>query len=263
MHQTAWTDAAAYESYVGQWSRIIAPMFVQWLAPQSGLTWLDVACGTGALTSAILNSAQPAAIDAIDRSQAYLDYAREHLPDPHVRFQLAAAESLPYPASSFDAVVSGLILNFIDADRVLAEQSRVAKPGAVLAAYIWDYAGAYDYARLFWDAALAIDPAAAKYDPRHRFAIHDATALQRLFTSRHLENVDTIFLDAQASFPNFEAYWQALDARQGSMAEYLSGITGETRAAIRQGLSANVQRDANAPVRLRLRAIAVKGRTCS
>lgn len=108
-----------------------------------------------------------------------------------------------------------------------------------------------------------MDPAAAEYDPRRRFAIHDAAALQRLFTSHHLQNVDTTFLDAQASFPSFEAYWQALDARQGSMAEYLSGITGETRSRIRKNLSDAVQREANAPVRLRLRAVAIKGRTCS
>ncbi|HYL78994.1 MAG TPA: methyltransferase domain-containing protein [Bryobacteraceae bacterium] len=262
MQQTAWNDAAAYESYVGQWSRIIAPMFVQWLSPPPNLKWLDVACGTGALTSAILNSAHPAAIDAIDRSPAYLNYAREHVPDPRAHFQLGTADELPYPASSFDLAVSGLILNFIDADRALAEQCRVAKPSATIAAYIWDYAGAYDYARFFWDAAAAVDPAATEYDPKRRFVLHHADGLRQLFTNHALADVDTTFLDAQASFPNFDSYWQALDARQGSMAEYLSAIGEETRAAIRRNLAAQVQREENAPVRLRLRAIAVKGRMC-
>jgi len=262
MQQTAWSDAAAYESYVGRWSRIIAPMFVQWLSPPLNLTWLDVACGTGALTSAILHSAQPAAIDAIDRSQAYLNYARQHESDPRVKFQLGSADTLPYPDSSFDMVASGLILNFIDADRVLAEQCRVAKASAMIAAYIWDYAGAYDYARLFWDAASAADPRAAEYDPRQRFAVGDAGELRQVFARRGLTNIDTTFVDAQASFPNFDAYWQALDARQGSMAEYLSAIGDETRAAIRRNLAAQVESEENAPVRLRLRAIAVRGRMC-
>ncbi|HEV2689407.1 MAG TPA: class I SAM-dependent methyltransferase [Bryobacteraceae bacterium] len=262
MQQTAWNDGAAYERYVGQWSRIIAPRFIAWLAAAQRLTWLDVACGTGALTEAILFGAQPSAVDAIDRSPAYLEYARGHISDQRVRFEEGSAESLPYPDSSFDIAISGLVLNFIDARRAVAEQRRVTKPGGTIAAYIWDYADGYEYARLFWDAAIAVDSAAAAYDPRVLFSLCQGAGLGGLFRENGLTEVETTHLDATASLPHFDAYWQALDARQGSTAEYLSRIGDATREKIQRELSSRVRRDQGGAVHLNLRAIAVKGRLC-
>jgi len=259
MPATAWSDAAAYEGYVGQWSRLIAPQFVEWLAAPPSLRWLDVACGTGALTEAILHTARPTGVAAIDRSPGYLDFARQQVSDPRAQFETGSAEALPYTDSSFDIAVSGLALNFLDASLALAEQRRVVKEGGTIAAYLWDYAGAYDYARFFWEAAVAVDPTAESYDPRRRFRRCNGAGLEQLFAEHGLTEVVATNLDATASFPTFDAYWQALDARQGSMSEYLSGISEETRAAVRTNLSARVSREASGAVHLKLRAVAAKG----
>jgi SAM-dependent methyltransferase len=262
MSPSAWTDAAAYERYVGQWSRIIAPQFVDWLGASPGLAWLDIACGTGALTAAILELAQPASLNGVDPSPVYLGAAQANIKDARVRFRQGKAEALPYPGYSFDVVVSALVLNFIDAPRALVDQQRVVKAGGMIAAYIWDYAGQYEYARLFWDAALTVDSNVESYDPRRRFPLCGSVALDDVFRQSGLAEVQATAIDSTASFPSFDAYWQAIDARQGSMAEYLSSISEETRAQIRAGLSKRVRRDADGAVHLNLRAIAVKGRVC-
>jgi precorrin-6B methylase 2 len=43
---------------MGRWSRPVAEAALAWLAPSPGLTWLDVGCGTGALTEAILGASK-------------------------------------------------------------------------------------------------------------------------------------------------------------------------------------------------------------
>jgi ubiquinone/menaquinone biosynthesis C-methylase UbiE len=166
-----WNDAAGYESYVGHWSRAIAPRFLDWLHAPSPRGWLDLACGTGALTSAILAHCNPAEVVGLDSSAAYLDSAKESCRDPRVRFVAGDATAVPFAPANFDVAVSGLALNFIPFDRSLAEQHRVVRSGGIIAAYVWDYAGGYEFARRFWDAALSIDPRAATYDPGRKATI--------------------------------------------------------------------------------------------
>ena len=124
--------------------------------------WLDVGCGTGALTATILAKADPAEIVGVDPSEGFLTTARARIDDARATFRTGDAQSLPVPDGHFDAVVSGLVLNFVpEPHRALAEFVRVARPGGVVAAYVWDYAEGMEMLRHFWDAATALDPAAA------------------------------------------------------------------------------------------------------
>jgi ubiquinone/menaquinone biosynthesis C-methylase UbiE len=137
-----WAAGEAYEPYVGRWSRLVADEFLQWLAvPTRGL-WLDVGCGTGVLVRAILEAAAPRAVKGIDAAQSYIAFARQQISDSRASFQLGDAQSLPVETASYDVVVSGLVLNFVpDPDRAIAEMARLANPGGLIAAYVWDYAG--------------------------------------------------------------------------------------------------------------------------
>jgi ubiquinone/menaquinone biosynthesis C-methylase UbiE len=135
-----WNDAAGYETYVGHWSRAIAPPFLAWLALPVALEWLDVGCGTGALTSAILAHCEPQEVVGLDASDDYLASAQGRCQDARVRFVLGNASAQSFPSTSFDVSVSGLVLNFVASDRALAEQHRVLRPGGMISAYVWDYA---------------------------------------------------------------------------------------------------------------------------
>jgi SAM-dependent methyltransferase len=217
-----WNDAAGYETYVGHWSRSVAPRFLDWLELSTGLRWLDVACGTGAVTAAILERFNPEEVVGLDASSDYLASAQASCRHRRVRFVVGDACVLSFPSTSFDVSVSGLALNFTASDRALAEQHRVVRPGGMIAAYVWDYAGEYEFARRFWNAALSIDPRAAAYDPGRKATICHEQNLRDALVAVGCTGIETRVFDDSGEFPSREAYWHAFDGRQGSTFEYLS-----------------------------------------
>ncbi len=252
-----WNDAVGYERYVGHWSRAVAPRFLAWLALPAGLKWLDVACGTGALTSAILGSCTPSEVVGLDASADYLASAQANCRDPRATFIVGDAGTLSLPSASFDVSVSGLALNFIAFDRSLAEQFRVVRHGGAIAAYVWDYAGEYEFARHFWDAALSIDPRAAAYDPGRKAAICRDQNLREALVAAGCSEVETCVFDDSGEFPSREAYWHAFDGRQGSTSEYLSLLTDQERLRLQEAVLSTMP--SHGPVKLKVRALAVKG----
>src|SRR5215213_4631044 len=138
----AWSAGQNYKHYMGRWSRRIAAKFIEWLAPLRDATWLEIGCGTGALTAAILARCSPRSIAAVDPSKDFVAYVRSAIEDKRAHFEVADAQKLPLQNRSIDIVTSGLVLNFIpDTAAALAEMQRVLKPDGVLSFYVWDYPG--------------------------------------------------------------------------------------------------------------------------
>jgi len=77
----AWVTGNAYEAYIGRWSRPLARVFVEWLRPEHSANWLEVGCGTGALTSTVCDLCDPDSIVACDPSEPFIEYARKSLLD--------------------------------------------------------------------------------------------------------------------------------------------------------------------------------------
>src|SRR5512139_1883317 len=185
-----WASGAAYEPYVGRWSRLVAQGFLDWLALPADSSWLDIGCGTGVLSQAILQTAVPRDVIGIDRSADYIAYLRSQIDDRRARFGVGDAQALPVETSSYDAVVSGLVLNFIPQPRqAVREMLRAARSGGVVAAYVWDYAGKMQLMRHFWNAAAALDPAASDLDEGRRFPICRPAPLEELFQQAGLRQV--------------------------------------------------------------------------
>jgi len=255
-----WTAGDLYEGYMGRWSRHVAREFINWLAVSAGGQWLDVGCGTGALSQAILQLAEPAQIKGIDRSEGFVNFAREHVRDDRVRFDVGDAEVLKDNAETFDAVVSGLVLNFIPhPEQVLAEMMRATRTGGVVAAYVWDYAEGMQFIRHFFDAAVALDSRAAEHDEGPRFPICRPDALRQLFESMGLRDVEVRLIEVPTVFRDFDDYWNPFLAGVGPAPSYAMSLSEEHRNELRERIRATLPFDVDGSIPLSARAWAAQG----
>ncbi|HEX8220150.1 MAG TPA: methyltransferase domain-containing protein [Chloroflexia bacterium] len=255
-----WASGEAYEPYVGRWSRLVAREFLDWLAVPPASSWLDVGCGTGALTEAILQRAHPAAVTGVDPAEGFVAYTREHVQDGRTSFRVGDAMSLPFGDEAFDAVVSGLVLNFIPRqDVALAEMARVTSGGGVVAAYVWDYAGEMQLIRAFWDAAVELDPATAEKDEGRRFPVCSPEPLAELFEAAGLAGVDVRAIDVDTHFRDFEDYWLPFLGGQGPAPGYAMSLPEEGRVALRERIKAKLPVAQDGSISLVARAWAVRG----
>jgi SAM-dependent methyltransferase len=256
----AWDSGDAYEPYVGRWSRLVAREFQGWLAMPTGCRWLDVGCGTGALAETILSLAAPREVVGVDPSPAYVAFASERLNDPRVRFEVGDAQALREALASFDAVVSGLVLNFVpEPDKALSEMVRVTRPGGTVAAYVWDYADGMQMMRHFWDAAGALDPRAQELDEGRRFPLCKPEPLTDLFRTSGLEKVEVRSVDVPTVFRDFDDYWSPFLGGQAPAPGYAMSLSEERRAALREQIRASLPTNSQGEHHLTARAWAVRG----
>src|SRR4051794_1754548 len=157
-------DAKAYERFMGRWSRMVAPLLVNFTAPPNAGRILDIGSGTGALAAATAERNGTANVVGIDPSGEYVAYANQaHRFGKRVSFEVGDAQQLTLQTASFDAALSLLVFNFIpDPRKALLEVRRVVKPGGPISAAVWDYGDGMKMLRTFWDAAVSLDPAAEK-----------------------------------------------------------------------------------------------------
>ena len=256
-----WAVGSAYEGYIGRWSRLVAREFLAWLDVASGRRWLDVGCGTGALSQTILERSAPSTVTGIDASGGFVDHARGQISDPRASFRVGDAQALPFEDGDFDAAVSGLVLNFVpDPARMLGAMRRVVQPGGVVAVYVWDYAGEMHVMRYFWDVAAELDPAARNLAEGLRFPVCRPGPLAELARAAGLDEVATRSLDVSATFQDFDDYWTPFLGGQGPAPAYCMSLTEERRAALRERLRAALPIRPDGSVALIARAWAVRGR---
>ena len=255
-----WANGTAYELYVGRWSRLVAREFLRWLAVPPQACWLDVGCGTGALSQTILEIASPRSVLGVDPSEGFLALAREQLGDARAQFLQGDATSLPAAEGAFDVVISGLVLNFVPRPgQALRKMVRVVRTGGSVAAYVWDYAGQMQLLRSFWDAAVTLDPAARTLDEGVRFPLCQPEPLRRLFLVAGLAQVEVRSIDIPTVFRDFDDYWSPFLGGQGPAPGYALSLSLERRAALRDRLRATLPVQADGSIQLTARAWAVRG----
>lgn len=255
-----WTSGAAYDQWMGRWSRLVADEFLTWLALGPGLRYLDVCCGSGVLTKAIVERGSPASIAGIDASADQIAFARAHRTAPGVTFHTGDALNLPFLPHAFDVAVCGLGLNFVpDPERALGEMRRVLAHDGSIAVYVWDYAEGARFLREFWDAAVLIDPGATAHDQARRFPLCQPQALQKLFERAMLREIEIAPLHITTRFPSFDDFWLPLLSGQGSAPNYLASRSETIRDAIREQLRRSLPIDAQGAIALPAQAWAIRG----
>ncbi len=254
-----WNNSDSYEYFMGRWSSLMAVSFLEWLNVPAGKNWLDIGCGTGALSEAIEKQANPHTLSGIDASKFFIDKAKQRLLKPHI-YTAATVDHLPFENEKFEILVSGLAFNFFpDPEKALLEIKRVSKPKAIIAAYVWDYAGKMEFLRYFWDAAYSLDSNTKNLDEGIRFPICNTEKLSALFQKMVLKNVVTSFLDIETVFKDFDDYWNPFLGGQGPAPGYLQSLDTKSQLRLKNEIQQRITLETDGSIRLIGRAIVVKG----
>jgi SAM-dependent methyltransferase len=253
-----WGAADAYEQYMGRWSRKIAPLFLEWLAPPQRKNWIDIGCGTGQLSLQIASKCNPSHHIGVDQTEGFLSLARKNV--PNAEFTVGDALSIDLPNDSVDYAVSGLLLNFVpDKAKALNEMARIARPEGVVALYVWDYAGHMQIMRYFFDAARVIDPKSSAFDDGINAPICRPKALADAFSAAGLSHVETAPIDIAAAFIDFQDYWEPFLGGTGSAPKYCLSLDEATRNEIRDAVRAKLPIGPDGEILLAVRAWAARG----
>jgi SAM-dependent methyltransferase len=250
-------DGQAYERYMGRWSQIAGEAFLDWLAPDPGLRWLDVGCGNGAFTEMLVERSAPASVEGIDPSEGQLAYARTRPASRVARFRQGDAMALPFPDDTFDAAIMPLVIFFVpDPAKGVAEMARVVRPGGIVAAYAWDMiGGGFPYGalqaemrELGVDVPVPPSPDASRID-----------AMRDLWTAAGVEGVETREIAVQRTFDDFDDYWATVLGGP-SVGPSLAAMASEDLATLRARMRAHLAAEATGRITYGARANAVKGR---
>jgi len=192
---------------------------------------IDVGCGPGALTEELAARVGAERVSAADPSTQFARACAARVAGADVRE--APAEQLPWPAGSFDAALAQLVVSFLqDADAGVGEMRRVVRPGGVVAACTWDYASGMQLLRAFWDAALALNHAAA--DEARVMRHTDPDSLRALWVRSGLRDVETAPLVVQVQYASVEDLWQPFLGGVGPAGAYTVSLDARDQAALRE-----------------------------
>ena len=255
-NQIRFDDGAAYERNMGIWSQLAGAMFIDWLAPQAGLRWLDVGCGNGAFTEMLVGRVAPLSVHGVDPSEPQLLHARSRPLLRDAQFLQGDAMALPFPDDTFDAAVMPLVIFFVpDPARGVAEMARVVCPGGLVTAYAWDMmGGGFPYAalqaemrELGADIPVAPSPEASRLDVLHE-----------LWADEGLIDVETHTITVERTFSDFDDYWTTI-LGGASVGPALAKMTSEHLARLDERMRARLPVDAAGRITYGARAHAVKG----
>ena len=245
---------------MGRWSRQIAPLFLVWLGAGNGLDWLDIGCGTGALSAAILAECNPMSLISMDSSEEFVLTARSTIRDRRADFRVGDAQAISLKTASRDVVASALMLNFVpDKLKALREMRRVARPGGTVGLYVWDYPGrGVEFLRAFWDAAADLDPAALELAEDKRFPFCTPEGLGELMSGAGLAHVDCKPIEIPTTFTDFEDYWHPFTLGTGPAPGYCANLDSEARQRLTMALYNSLPRRDDGSISLTARAWAIK-----
>lgn len=255
-------DGDGYELVMGRWSRRLAGPFLDFVGTSNGETVLDVGCGTGCLAFALTERCQVKQVRGVDFSPPYIEHATRHSRDPRITFEVGDACALPLPDHSFDRVLSLLMLHFVpSAERAIAEMRRVARPGAVVGAAVWDARGGFVANRLFFDTAAVLDPKASERRARnYTRPMTRPGELTNAWRNAGFTDIVETTLSIRMEYESFDDFWAPYLGKEGPQAEYVATLGDAERARLREAVRlAYVDGEPDGPRSYAALAWAVKG----
>ena len=255
--QIRFDDGAAYEGFMGVWSRLVGEEFLRWLAPPAGWRWADVGCGNGAFTELLFDRCAPSQVEGIDPSEGQLAFARTRLADRPGRFEAGDATALPWADDGFDAAVMALVIFFVpDPAKSVREMARVVKPGGSVSSYAWDiFGGGFPYTVLQEEMAKFGTP--PLWPPSAEASRMDV--LRSLWADAGLVDLRTRAITVQRTFADFETFWRI--AKTGPrLAPRFATMAEEDLRLLKERVQARFAPDADGRISYGAFANAIEGR---
>lgn len=252
------TDGAAYELFMGRWSRAVGAIFLDWVAPPRGARWLEIGCGTGVFTELVLDTCAPATVVAVDPSAAQIELARNKPVAQRADFRVADAQTLPFSDGDFDVVASALVINFIpDRHRAIAEMRRVGHPGGVVAGYVWDFA-----AERSPTSPMRVGMRRIGAEVPTPAGVEDSglDAFGSLFERAGFENVARRSIDVTVAFSDFDDFWRAQTPGFSPVTKTIAALPETDRARLLEAVRAGLPVRPDGSFAYSARANAVKAR---
>jgi len=232
-------DSAAYEQFMGRWSRGIGAAFLAWLQPPVGAHWLEVGCGTGIFTALIASTCAPAKVVGIDPAKSLIAHARRGMQTTKTEFQLGDVQDLPFQEASFDVLASSLVLNFVpDRARALSELCRVTRPGGLIGACVWDFATDSSPSGPLRRALRRIGINVAPVPGTQASAL---SALTELFARGALTGVSTTTIEVAVSFHDFDEFWNSQTTNNTAISHLIAAMTPKDQDNLREMLRSELQ----------------------
>jgi len=258
--QIRFDDGAAYERYMGVWSRLVGEQFIEWLAPKPGLYWLDVGCGNGAFTEMILGRCAPDSVDGIDPSAEQIAYARGRPTRTQARYRVGDAMALPFPNDTFDVAVMPLVIFFVpDPLMGVSEMARVVRPGGLVTAYGWDLLGGGLPYESLQDEMNSMGIVVPKPPSPGASGLE---ALRGFWTAAGLESIEMTPITVERSFADFEEYWTIVQGSPSAGRTFSAMSTGEV-ASLKDRMRQRLPKDPSGRITYGARANAIQGRVPS
>lgn len=251
-------DGEAYERFMGRWSRAAGEVFIDWLSLPDRLRWIDVGCGTGAFAELVVDRCAPAQVSAIDPAADQIAYARSQPAAKQIAYRIGEAQSLPYDDDAFDVAAMALVIVFLpDPQTAVKEMARVAKPGGMVATYIWDLLGQGFPLHPLMDALerMGKDVPTLPGYPNTRM-----DALTRLFEAAGLAEVATRKIEIEVSYADFDDYWASQTVLSHPVVQLVRSMPKAEVERLQGYLREHLPIDAKGRIAYPARANAIKGR---
>jgi len=255
--QNPFIDGEAYERSTARWSRAAGEVFLGWLALPDGLRWLDVGCGTGALTELIVDRCSPLSVSGVDPSAGQITYAKSRPLADNIDYQVGDAQQLPFDDQTFDVAAMALVISFVpDQTKAVSEMVRVVRPGGTVATFNWDLLGGGHFQQPIRDAIKSVGVVTP---PRKSDEHSSVDGLVRLFQSGGLEGVTGHQFEIQLDFPDFDEYWDSQTSLVNNSIRPIQEMSDATVERLKAILRERLPTDSNGGISFPARCNAVMG----